>query len=234
MNEKREKTQEINLNQLGEERMLSTDFIPARQGGSRYLMLVMHGLGDSMEGYRSLVPELGIPEMNYLLINAPDHYVSGFSWYDIYENPEPGIIRSRKLLIDLLDHQNKEGFEYDHMFLFGFSQGCLMAVETGARCEHTLGGIIGISGYVQNPEALVKEKSEAAESQNFLITHGNADDIIPIEKSRPTFQYLSDSGLNIKWEEFSKAHSFEGEREFQVIRDFVNQSIKSIESNTDA
>lgn len=198
------------------------------------MMLVMHGLGDSMEGYRPLVAELGIPEMNYLLINAPDHYVSGYSWYDIYDNPEPGIIRSRELLLNLLAHQHKEGFDYNHMFLFGFSQGCLMAVETGARCKETLGGIIGISGYVQNPDLLVKEKSNAADSQHFLITHGHLDEIIPIQKSRPIFQHLSHAGLNIQWEEFNKPHSFDGEREFQVIRNFVTQRINSIESASDA
>lgn len=205
--------------------MLTTDFIPAKEGGSRYLMIVMHGLGDSMEGYRPLVAELGITRMNYLLVNAPDHYVSGFSWYDIYGEPKPGIVRSRELLNQLLEHQRSEGFEYDHMFLFGFSQGCLMAVETGARFHSKLGGVIGISGYVQGPDELLAEKSPVAASQKFLITHGTQDSVIPFEGAKNIFARLAQGGLDINFVTFDKAHSFAGDSEFQLIRNFVEDQV---------
>ena len=35
-------------------------------------MIVLHGLGDSMEGYRWLPEALQLPWLNYLLVNAPD------------------------------------------------------------------------------------------------------------------------------------------------------------------
>ena len=66
-------------------------------------MVLLHGLGDSMEGYRWLPNALDVPWLNYLLVNAPDDYQGGFSWYDIYDNPDPGVKRSRALLEDLLD-----------------------------------------------------------------------------------------------------------------------------------
>lgn len=208
---------------------LTTDFIASKKGGSPYLMVVMHGLGDSMEGYRPLVQELAVPEMNYLLVNAPDHYLSGFSWYDIYDNPEPGIKRSRQMVIDLLESQQKEGFAYKNIFLFGFSQGCLMATEVGGRFHSVLGGIIGISGYVNNPAELIAEKSPVAEKQKFLITHGDSDPIIPIQKSKPIFESLAGNGFNIQWVEFAKDHTIAGYEELYLIRDFINQRIKSIE-----
>ena len=54
--------------------MLDTEFIPAVQKSSR-LMVVLHGLGDSVAGFRWLPEALGLPWMNYLLVNAPDDYV---------------------------------------------------------------------------------------------------------------------------------------------------------------
>lgn len=211
--------------------MLTNDFIPARSGSSRFLMLVMHGLGDSMESYRPLVSELQIPEMNYLLVNAPDHYLGGFSWYDIYENPAPGIVRSRESLFELLHHQHGQGFPYEKMFLFGFSQGCLMATEVGIRFPELLGGVIGISGYVYDPAELLAERSSVSTSQSFLITHGEQDPLLPIERSREIYQHLKDGGIDIDWVEFNKAHSFAGAAEFTVIRNFVRKRMDSIEKS---
>jgi hypothetical protein len=42
----------------------------------------------------------------------------------------------------------------------------------------------GISGYVDEPEQLIRELSPVARQQRFLITHGTEDPLIPIQKTR--------------------------------------------------
>jgi len=64
--------------------MLATDFIPAAEKGSRRLLVALHGLGDSAAGMSWIPEALNLPWLNYLLVNAPDEYYSGFSWYDLY------------------------------------------------------------------------------------------------------------------------------------------------------
>jgi len=54
--------------------MLHTELIPATTDTERRLMIVLHGLGDSMDGYRWLRRAMGLPGLNYLLVNAPDPY----------------------------------------------------------------------------------------------------------------------------------------------------------------
>ena len=39
-----------------------------------------------------------LPDMNYLLVNAPDDYYGGYSWYDFARDPGPGVVRSRRML----------------------------------------------------------------------------------------------------------------------------------------
>ena len=46
-------------------------------------MVMLHGLGDSIEGYRWWPEALGLPWLNHLLVNAPDDYYGGYSWFDI-------------------------------------------------------------------------------------------------------------------------------------------------------
>jgi phospholipase/carboxylesterase len=203
--------------------MLNTEFLAATETGSRRLMIVLHGLGDSIEGYRWLPAAMQLPWLNYLLINAPDPYYGGFAWYDL-ENPASGIERSRRLLFPLLDQLATRDFQAEQIVFSGFSQGCLMSIEIGARYPHHLAGIVGISGYVHEPLQLVAQLAPEAVRQRFLITHGTQDPLIPIAQVRPQMEILRRAGLQIEWREFVKAHTIAGEEELSVIRDFVRNS----------
>jgi phospholipase/carboxylesterase len=202
--------------------MLDTDFIPASEKAGRRLMIVLHGLGDSIEGYRWFPEAMQLPWMNYLLVNAPDSYYGGFAWYDI-QDPVQGVESSRKLLLQLLAELDGKGFSADQIVLSGFSQGCLMSIETAARLPRLLAGIVGISGYVLDPEQLVKELAPEAVRQRFLVTHGTQDPLIPIAKVRLQMEVLRRAGLQIEWREFAKVHTIAGEEEMSVIRDFVRK-----------
>jgi phospholipase/carboxylesterase len=203
--------------------MLTTDFIAATEGNSRRLMIVLHGLGDSMEGYGWWPGAMQLPWLNYLLVNAPDPYYGGFAWYDL-QDPERGIERSRKLLFELLDQLADKDFPAEMIVFSGFSQGCLMSIEIGTRYRHHLAGIVGISGYAHEPEQLVKQLAPQAARQRFLLTHGTQDTLIPIEKVRPQIDVLRKAGLQIEWREFIKGHTIAGESEMAVIREFVRNS----------
>src|SRR2546421_118637 len=159
--------------------------------------------------------------MNYLLVNAPDLYYGGFSWYDFAENPAPGILRSRKLLFELLDAQRKNGFPTEQTTLFGFSQGCLMTIDVGFRYPHLFVGLVGISGYVFEEQSLLKELSPVARDQRLLFTHGTQDPLIPFAEVREQVNVLKRAGLQIEWHEFVKAHTIAGEEEVELVRRFI-------------
>lgn len=203
--------------------MLETELLPALVRDSRRLMVVLHGLGDSMDGYRWLPDLLALPWLNYLLVNAPDPYYGGYSWYDFAEDPGPGVRRSRALLVSLLDEQRKRGFATEQTLLFGFSQGCLMTLEVGLRYPQRFAGLIGISGHVFEPERLLEELSPLARQQQLLLTHGTGDPLIPIGPVRRQIALLQSAGLQIEWHEFAKDHTIAGEAELAVIRRFASQ-----------
>lgn len=202
--------------------MLDTELIPAAESDSKWLMVVLHGLGDSMEGYRWLPKAMDLPWLNYLLVNAPDDYHGGFSWYDIYEDPDPGVKRSRKAMVELLDNHREAGFPSKQTFQFGFSQGCLMTMEIAMRYPHRLAGCIGISGYVHQPDNALKELSTASKEQEILFTYGTFDPIIPADKVKGQLhQLIADGNLQIDTHEFAKEHTIAGTEELSLIRDFI-------------
>jgi len=201
--------------------MLEHEFIPAEDRNSRRLWIMLHGLGDSVEGYRWFPEAMRLPAMNYLLVNAPDAYYTGYSWYDFAGDIIPGVVRSRKLLFELLDARRAAGFPTEQTILGGFSQGCLMSIEVGLRYPHRFAGIVGISGYVCEPEKLIEELSPVARQQRLLITHGVQDPIVHFAETREQINMLKSAGLNIDFREFNKAHTIAGEQELDVIREFV-------------
>ena len=201
--------------------MLTTELIPAALKDSRRLMVVLHGLGDSMDGYRWLPEAMEMPDLNYLLVNAPDEYFGGYSWYDYAGDRAPGVQRGVRLLAELLDAQRGLGWPTEQTVLFGFSQGCLMTTEVGLRYPHRFAGLVGISGHVHDVEQLLREKSPVAEKQRLLLTHGKFDPVIPFAPVREQVRRLQAAGLNIEWHEFAKEHTIAGESELTVIRKFV-------------
>jgi phospholipase/carboxylesterase len=200
---------------------LISELIPAREAGSGQLMVALHGLGDSLEGFRWLPQALGIPTMNYLLVNAPDPYYGGFSWYDIYGDAAPGIARSRKELAALFDGLPARGFPTALTTVLGFSQGCLMTIETAARYPGRFAGLVGISGYAHDPETMARELSPAAREQRLLLTHGTMDQVVPCPPVEKQVALLRKAGLQIEWKVYAKAHEIAGGEEIGLIRRFV-------------
>jgi phospholipase/carboxylesterase len=204
--------------------MLDAELISAPDRATRRLMVVLHGLGDSIEGYRWLPDAMRLPWLNYLLVNAPDLYYGGRSWYDFAGDANVGVVRSRKLLFELLDHWRDQGWTTDETLLFGFSQGSLITIDVGLRYPRRFAGLIGISGYVHELERTLVELSPVARSQWFLLTHGRWDPLIPFEPVRSQVHRLKAAGLQLEWHEFDKDHTIAGEAELSVIRDFVCKS----------
>ncbi len=211
--------------------MLHSELIPATEShknGTRPLMVLLHGLGDSLEGWRWFSEAMNLPWLNYLLVNAPDDYFGGFSWFDLGDDIAPGVHRSRKLLFEFLDDLRAQGWPAEAITLGGFSQGCLMSIEVGLRYPHRLAGIVGISGWVCEPEKLMQELSPVAKQQRLLMTHGTNDPMVTIGRVRKQIPLLQAAGLQIEWREFVKEHTVAGEAEISVIRNFVRAGYPGI------
>ena len=207
--------------------MLETRLVTAQNRGSRDLLIALHGLGDSMAGY-TWVPEIiGNANLNVLLVNAPDVYYSGFAWYEFGNDPTlaaPGVERSYRLLAALLQSMEQKGFPPERTMLFGFSQGCLMSVETVVRYPHRLAGVIGVSGYIHDVQRLLEVASPVAREQKFLITHGTEDPLLPLDEVRKDFEILKASGLEVDFHVFPKAHTII-EPELPVFREFIGKCL---------
>lgn len=203
---------------------LSHLWLPAKNP-SKQLVVVLHGLGDSARGFLWLQDALEIDSLNYLLLNAPEAYYSGYRWYNIGEDPLSGIVRSRNILSEVFAVLSREGYPPEKTSLLGFSQGCLMTLEFGARHSDRLAAYVGISGYTIDPAALLREMNPKVNHGDWLITHGTRDEILPVETTRAQMQMLRDGGFNIDYREYSKTHTVDVERELPDIRNWIAERL---------
>lgn len=201
-------------------------YVPAEKPGDRErVLVVLHGLGDSLEGFAFLPRELGVGEFSHLLLNAPDPYHGGFSWFDFLGDPEPGVLRSRELLLKMLDELEEQGLQAKDIFLFGFSQGCLMALDAGLRAGVELGGICGVSGWLAFQEEYPAAFSPMARKQDFLVTHGTRDPMVPFKVTQDQCKFLAAQGIDIAFRAYEKEHTMLPE-EVGDIREWLLQRME--------
>ena len=198
---------------------LENIFIPSKVP-SKKLMIILHGRGDSSDGFTSLPPFLDLDEMNYLLLDAPFEYFTGYSWYQLPPDQLPGIEYSSKMLAEVLDEVFREEFNADESFLFGFSQGALLTFEFGARYAKVLAGYIAVSGYIYDEEKLLAEMNPDVNDGQWLCTHGLYDEVLPYQTSQKHIEHLQDGGFKITFDSYPKDHSIDSD-ELSMIREWI-------------
>jgi phospholipase/carboxylesterase len=196
-------------------------FIPSKVP-SKKLMIILHGRGDSLNGFSFLPPYLNLEDMNYILFNAPYDYFGGYSWYDLPPNQLQGIAYSSGLLAEALDILFESDFNANESFLFGFSQGSLLTFEFGARYEKVLAGYIAVSGYIYDAKNLLAEMNPDVKRSRWLCTHGTYDDVLPYDTSRSQVETLQNGGFDITFKSYDKAHNID-EEELQMIKKWLVQ-----------
>lgn len=198
-------------------------FIPAKKN-SDVLMIVLHGRGDSITPFLEFDDELHVPELNYLLLNAPRKFLDGYSWYGEPPYQHQGVIKIREKLFNLLNDLEVQGWKSEKIFLFGFSQGCLISADIGLNYPKKLGGIVGISGYFNFYPRWKNNISLDAKKTPWLFTHGHQDDVLPLEETKYGVEKLKSAGLRVDWVEMEKDHSLKDE-EYPIIRKWIRQKL---------
>ena len=199
---------------------LDNIFIPSKVA-SKKLMIILHGRGDSSEGFTSLPSFLDIDDMNYILLDAPFEYATGFSWYPLPPDQLPGIEYSSILLTKVLDVLFNEEFNANESFLFGFSQGSLLTFEFGARYEKVLAGYIAVSGYIYDAQKLLLEMNENVKNSHWLCTHGTQDNVLPFATSKQQVEFLQENGFEIEFKSYKKDHSIDRD-ELEMISTWMD------------
>jgi phospholipase/carboxylesterase len=194
----------------------------------RHSIIWLHGLGADGADFLPIAEELNLPvPVRFIFPHAPKQPVSlngGLimrAWYDISENdllikPEnnfkikqdaAGIRASQAEIEKLIAQEKQRGVSSSNIFLAGFSQGGVIALQTGLRHKDRLGGILALSTYLALTDTLNEEASIASNATPIFMAHGLYDPVVLYVFGKSSRDLLIQQGYQVKWHDYAMQHS---------------------------
>ena len=200
----------------------------------------LHGLGADGNDFAALVPELDLgdcPPIRFVFPHAPSIPVTvngGYimpAWYDILgvnlvdRQDAEGIKKSEQAVLALIANEVARGIPQERIVLAGFSQGCAMALHTGLRMAHRLGGIIALSGYLPLAGRFAAERHAANANTPIFMAHGTMDPVVVPARGEKSRDALVALGHPVQWHTYPMQHAVHP-REISDISTFLRQVLK--------
>jgi phospholipase/carboxylesterase len=193
-------------------------FVIEATGSHRSSIIWLHGLGADGHDFASIAAELALPAalgVRFILPHAPkipvtiNHGLIMRAWYDIrstdlVRTPDAdGIQDSTQAIERLIDDELARGIAPERIILAGFSQGGVIAIQTGTQHIEKVGGVVALSCYLGIPEAL----PPASRSLPVFVAHGTEDAIVPVQRGRDAAVTLEKKGYAVCWRDYPMGHS---------------------------
>ena len=151
-------------------------------------VILCHGYGGDGKDISILASywRAHLPNTIFLCPDAPEKCAAspaGFQWFDLMDQSAEQILSkslvAEKKLNDLIDEiKLKYELTANQIIIGGFSQGCMLTLQTGIKRKDKINSIIGYSGRIINTEHLSKN---LISRPNIIIMHGDIDQVVTIE-----------------------------------------------------
>jgi phospholipase/carboxylesterase len=181
---------------------------PAAGGAPQQLVIFLHGYGSSGNDLIQLGPDFAefLPHAAFSSPHAPEElpaffFTSGYQWFALEtwteDEWEEGVRRMQPVL-EAFIHAEAARYELplSAVALVGFSQGTMMALQTGLRLSETLAAIVGFSGHLAGAARLA---AEIKAKPPVLLIHGSSDEVIPVPAIHHARATLAAAGVPVEW-----------------------------------
>lgn len=178
------------------------------------LLLLLHGYGSNEEDLFSFAAQL--PDEYYIISARAPHPLPSYgnAWYAINFDSdmnkfsdEAQAIVSRDLIAKFID-EIIEHYPIDRnkVTLIGFSQGAILSYAVALTYPEKIDRVLALSGYL-NTDIIEKDFHKKDISKlRFFISHGVADQVIPVEWARKAPEFLKTLGLDVEYHEYPVGH----------------------------
>ncbi len=179
-------------------------FGPRAAGPARQLVMLCHGVGADGHDLIDLAPlwAQALPHAAFASPDAPERYdmaPMGRQWFSLQdrtpERMDAGVAVAAVALGGFVDAElARLGLPPDAYALAGFSQGAMTALYTGLRRDPPPRAILAYSGALLAPGLM----REVVHRPPVLLAHGEADQVVPVERSRAAERALRAHGVPVE------------------------------------
>ena len=106
----------------------------------------------------------------------------GFQWFDLVDQ-SPDQILTKSLIAEIKintlieEIKTNNNLQSKDIALVGFSQGCMISLQTGIKRKDQIKCIVGFSGKIISTDHLSKNINL---KPNIMLMHGDVDEVVPV------------------------------------------------------
>tara|TARA_Y100000590_G_scaffold158076_1_gene181510 strand:- start:1984 stop:2640 length:657 start_codon:yes stop_codon:yes gene_type:complete len=182
-----------------------TSVKPLSEKKPKQIIVLCHGYGGDGKDISILAMnwQRFLPEAIFLCPNAPEICSvnpQGYQWFDLTSEKEEIILEkslaAEKKLSKFLD-QALENFQLEssNLAMVGFSQGCMISIQTALKKKKEINCLIGYSGKVINQKHL---SENIISKPKIFLMHGADDTIVSPIHLLESKEYLKKHEISAK------------------------------------
>lgn len=184
------------------------------QNAKTPVLFMLHGYGSNEEDLFSFAAELP-NDLCIISIRAPYAMQPyGNAWYAINFDDEQGkwsddeqAKESRDKISNFITEACEAyDLDSDNVTLLGFSQGTILSYAVSLSYPKKVKRVIALSGYVNENILLNTYQNNDFEKLDFYISHGSADQVIPVDWANKAPKFLDELDIKNTYEEFPIGH----------------------------
>ncbi len=172
-------------------------------------VILCHGYGGDGKDISILASywKAHLTETIFICPDAPEKCAaspSGFQWFDLLDQTNEQIL-SKSLVAEIklnkfIDEvKEKNNLSANQIAIVGFSQGCMISLQTGIKRKDKINSIIGYSGKIINTDHLGKN---IISRPNIILMHGDVDQVVPIEGLLEAKNFFTQNDYSIETQIF--------------------------------
>ena len=213
---------------------LSLEYLlrPSIKSGKTPSVFMLHGYGSNEEDLFSFASELP-EELTIFSLKAPyDLDPFGHAWYAINFDAEQGkwsddeqAKQSRDKIVAFIDEAIAAyNLDVDNIALLGFSQGTILSYGVALSFPEKIKNVIALSGYINENILLENYEDKNHNQLNIYASHGQVDQVIPLEWAQKTPDFLKKMNINHTYEEFPIGHGV-SQQNFYSFKEWLVKNI---------
>ena len=178
---------------------------PLSKNKPKNAVILCHGYGGDGNDISILANywRAHLPDTIFICPDAPEKCAaspSGFQWFDLMDQtPEQVLAKSlvaENKLNKLIDEvKTKNNLKTDRIIIGGFSQGCMITLQTGLKRKDAVNSIIGYSGRIIDTNHLSKNINS---KHKIILMHGDIDHVVPIDSLLEAKDFFNKNNYKIE------------------------------------
>ena len=168
-------------------------------------VILCHGYGGDGKDISILANywKAHLPETIFICPDGPEKCAAsptGHQWFDLIDQT-PEQVLSKSLVAEsklnkLIDEvKDKNNLLANQIIIGGFSQGCMISLQTGVKRKDTINSIIGYSGRIIDTDHLRKN---IISKPNIILMHGDIDQIVPVNSLLEAKDFFNKNNYKIE------------------------------------